>query len=372
AQILHAMSALGTTKLVETSGLDLTGEYLGQTKEKVTGKLDEAKGGLLFIDEAYELGKGMYGEEAMTTLVAAMTDPSYAGMVIVIAGYPKDMDVMLNRNAGLKSRFTRFIDFPDWEAEDGLAFLQAKAKKEDIMLSRRTETVLQQIFVELKKLEGFGNGRDAVRVWKEVLQCRAQRVFDAPEEVRTIAVKDVVMAGEIILAARRPPDGPILSQSSLLSDTSMSRTQERQPQTQHLLPEEQEPEEVTLDEQLEEKAVLSVEADAVEVDAEEDPDIDEAEKENKVERDPGVSDEDWEELERAKEAHAAHLDALKRARDQAKLEEERRRAKAIQEKIRRICPCPMGFNWYKCGGGWRCGGGSHFVSDAQLNSQFTC
>ncbi|POM70146.1 CbxX/CfqX domain containing hypothetical protein, partial [Phytophthora palmivora] len=201
AQILHAMSALGTTKLVETSGLGLTGEYLGQTKMRVTEKLDEAKGGLLFIDEAYELGKGKFGEEAMTTLVAAMTDPSYAGMVIVIAGYPKDMDVMLNRNAGLKSRFTRFIDFPDWEAEDGLAFLQAKAKKEDIMLSRRTETVLQQIFVELKKLEGFGNGRDAVRVWKEVLQCRAQRVFDAPEEVRTIAVKDAVMAGEIILAA---------------------------------------------------------------------------------------------------------------------------------------------------------------------------
>ncbi|KAG3091235.1 hypothetical protein PI125_g17482 [Phytophthora idaei] len=75
-----------------------------QTKTKVTEKLVEAKGGLLFIDEAYELGKGMHGEEAMTTLVAAMTDPSYAGMVIVIEGYAKDMDVMLNRNAGLKSR----------------------------------------------------------------------------------------------------------------------------------------------------------------------------------------------------------------------------------------------------------------------------
>ncbi|KAG6948977.1 hypothetical protein JG688_00014836 [Phytophthora aleatoria] len=88
AQILHAM------------------KYVGQTKTKVTEKLVEAKGGLLFIDEAYELGKGMYGEEART-------NPSYAGMVIVIAGYAKDMDVMLNRNAGLKSRFTRFIDFPD-------------------------------------------------------------------------------------------------------------------------------------------------------------------------------------------------------------------------------------------------------------------
>ncbi|KAG2803663.1 hypothetical protein PC116_g22932 [Phytophthora cactorum] len=90
---------------------------------------------------------------------------------------------------------------------------------------------------------------------------------------------------------------------------------------------------------------------------------------DEAERDAGVSDENWEELERAKEAPAAHLEALKRARDQAtreeerrrELEEERRRAAAIQEKIRQICPCPAGFKWYKSGSGWRCGGGSHFV-----------
>ncbi|KAG2882898.1 hypothetical protein PC114_g20807 [Phytophthora cactorum] len=195
------------------------------TKAKVTEKLVEAKGGLLFIDEAYELGKGMYGEEART-------NPSYAGMVIVIAGYAKDMDVMLN---------------------------------------------------QLERLDGFGNGRDAGRVWKELLQCHAQRVFDSPEEKTRVKKKH--------------------------------------------------------------------------------------EANDEAERDAGVSDENWEELERAKEAPAAHLEALKRARDQAtreeerrrELEEERRRAAAIQEKIRQICPCPAGFKWYKSGSGWRCGGGSHFV-----------
>ncbi|KAE8963656.1 hypothetical protein PR001_g29301 [Phytophthora rubi] len=372
AQILHAMNALGTTKLVETSGLDLTGEYVGQTKAKVTDKLVEAKGGLLFIDEAYELGKGHFGEEAMTTLVAAMTDPVYAGMVIVIAGYPKDMDVMLNRNAGLKSRFTRFIDFPDWEPEDGVAFLRAKAEKEEMKLQGEAETVLAQTFAALKVLDGFGNGRDAVRVWKELKQCRAQRVFDSVEEVRTITAQDAVMAAETIVAARRPPDGPVLSQSSVVKDTSMFRVEEQQPRREESLCEatkEEESEEVSFEEGLEEK---EKEATSVEVEAEEDPEADEDEKQTKEQRDSGVSDEDWEELERAKEAHAAHLDELKRARDQAKLEEERRRAEAIQEKIRRICPCPAGFNWYKSGGGWRCGGGSHYVSDVQLNSQFTC
>ncbi|KAG6592606.1 Serine/threonine-protein kinase mph1 [Phytophthora cinnamomi] len=373
AQILHAMSALGTTKLVETSGLDLTGEYVGQTKAKVTEKLVEAKGGLLFIDEAYELGKGHFGEEAMTTLVAAMTDPSYSGMVIVIAGYPKDMDIMLNRNAGLKSRFTRFIDFPDWEPEDGVAFLRSKTEKEKMKMESSAELALQQTFAALKVLDGFGNGRDGVRVWKELLQCRAQRVFDSPEEVRTITAKDAVMAGDIVLAARRPPSGPVLSQSSLVKGASMLKVQEQQPRPpesfSEATQEEEPPEEASFQEQLEEKEAIAEET--LEVEAEEDPEPDEDEEKSTEKRDPGVSDGDWEELELAKAAHAAHLDELRRTRDQARLEEERRRAQAIQEKIRRICPCPAGFNWYKSGGGWRCGGGSHFVSDAQLNNQFT-
>lgn len=383
AQILHAMSALASTKLVETSGLDLTGEYLGQTKVKVTEKLVEAKGGLLFIDEAYELGKGMYGEEAMTTLVAAMTDPMYAGMVIVIAGYPKDMDVMLNRNAGLKSRFTRFVDFPDWEAEDGVAFLQVKAEREDMNLGHNANSTIHQTFLELKRLDGFGNGRDAIRLWKELKQCRAQRVFDSPEEVRTITAEDAVMAGERMLAARRPPDGPVLSLSSVSDDTSMCQSREDQhSQTQRPLSELiewQKSEDVSCQEQIKEEFFSAVTEEIAEMDVQGD---DEAEASSRDERDAGVSDQVWEELRHAKEAHAAHLEALKQARDQAqrederrraqeKVEEEQRRAAAIQNKIRQICPCPAGYQWYKAGGGWRCGGGSHFVSDAQLNSQFT-
>jgi SpoVK/Ycf46/Vps4 family AAA+-type ATPase len=59
----------------------MTGEYVGQTKKKVTDKLQEAKGSILFIDEAYELGRGSYGNEAMTTLLAAMTDPEYKAII---------------------------------------------------------------------------------------------------------------------------------------------------------------------------------------------------------------------------------------------------------------------------------------------------
>jgi len=86
-------------------------------------------------------------------------------------------------------------------------------------------------------------------------------------------------------------------------------------------------------------------------------------------RDAGVSDQIWEELEMAKKKHQEKMD---RIRDENERKEQERQAKALEERIRQICPCPAGFAWYKVGGGWRCGGGSHYVTDAQLNAQFTC
>lgn len=102
ATILYSLDLISTNKMVETSGLELTGEFLGQTKTKVTETLREAKGGILFVDEAYTLGFGQYGKEACDTLVAAMTSEEYTDLIIIIAGYEADIDKMLDGNAGLK------------------------------------------------------------------------------------------------------------------------------------------------------------------------------------------------------------------------------------------------------------------------------
>ena len=77
AALLHSFGLLPTDKLVETSALDLTGEFVGQSKSKMQDKMDEARGGVLFIDEAYELGAGSYGCEVMTKLVQLLTDVRY-------------------------------------------------------------------------------------------------------------------------------------------------------------------------------------------------------------------------------------------------------------------------------------------------------
>ena len=129
-------------------------------------RLNAARGGILFIDEAYDLGKGQYGVEAMNTLVAAMTSPVYKGTVIIIAGYSKDIREMLERNAGamarkklyltnltslnfcwrhdsffqlwlltgLKSRFQRFWNFEKWSCENCVKFIEEKAKTDHYII----------------------------------------------------------------------------------------------------------------------------------------------------------------------------------------------------------------------------------------------
>lgn len=134
SNILFDLELTACRHVEETNGLKLQNQYLGQTQKVVESILDKAKGGLLFIDEAYTVGQEMFGSEACDTLVAAMTDPQYAGLVVVIAGYPKDIDDMLARNAGLKSRFTHTLEFPDWEINDCVEYFLERAKMKGFRL----------------------------------------------------------------------------------------------------------------------------------------------------------------------------------------------------------------------------------------------
>lgn len=366
AKIFHRMGILATDKLVETSGLNMTGEYVGQTKKCVEKQLGEARGGVLFIDEAYELGKGHFGEEAMTSLVAAMTNPVYAGIVIIIAGYPRDLDEMLDRNAGLKSRFNRFVDFQDWETNDCFEFTLETSKREGYALSFDALASVRRTFDTLRRLPMFGNGRDVMQMWSEMLDCRAQRVKRNPEMLKTITAEDAEAAGQILLAGRTPATGKVMRQSSPSSGPVVTdESQRNAPSTSTDTREMKKP---------------SSDQDSGGDDDEEDDDDEEnqgketmADRWGRIDRDPGVSEATWVELERAKRANDEMMHALKDAADRAVQEEAKRKLAefvAAQEKLRRLSKCPMGYVWLQVGGGWRCAGGSHFVSDAELQRNF--
>lgn len=355
AKIFHRMGILGTDKLVETSGLNLTGEYVGQTKKRVEEQLGQARGGVLFIDEAYELGKGHFGEEAMTSLVAAMTNPVYAGMVIIIAGYPRDLDEMLDRNSGLKSRFTRYVDFYDWETDDCVEFTLATSNREGYTLSQDALACVRRTFEALRALPMFGNGRDVMQLWHEMIDCRAQRVKGNPELVKTITLGDAEAAARTVLVGRKPASGAAMRQSSpssgppLALDSSFGNAPRQNVDT-------------------------SVDEGNKENEQEDEAEEEVVDRWSRIARDVGVADDTWAELERAKRDYDEMLRALqddidKKSQDDAKAKLEK--FIAVQEKLRRLAKCPMGFVWLQSGGGWRCAGGSHFVSDAELERNFT-
>jgi len=326
---------------VQTSALDLTGDYLGQTKTKVTKQLDEVNGGVLFIDEAYELGQGPYGE-AMTTLLEAMTSLKYKGLVIIIAGYKQQIHQMLNQNPGLKSRFNNFYSFEDWAPEDCVEYFASKLSEGDYIMDISGRKSLLDGFSILRSCPGWANAHDVQEVWKSVLKQRAIRVAANPEKVRTIMKSDIKISLKEMIKHRKvriSPEKVWNGPSAQIADQTATR----------------------------EVPSLIQETQTIETVAEPEPEP-EPQETTDSKRDAGVSDAVWEELEVAKREYHERM-SQERTEEEARIEAEKQ-AK-IQEQIRHICPCPVGFSWFKVGDGWRCEGGSHYVSNEQLNSQFT-
>ena len=204
AGILFQLGLISRSNVVETSGLNLTGQFLGETKTKVEEQLDKAKGGVLFIDEAYELGKGQYGVEACSTLVAAMTDPRYANLVIIMAGYHAQMSRMLDTNPGLKSRFQHFLEFPDWAPSDCVDGFTKRAASCEYTMQPDAIASLDWGFEQLTRLRGWGNARDVEQVWRSALQSRADRVVGLPvSEEKLLTEGDLCAALEALIVARK-------------------------------------------------------------------------------------------------------------------------------------------------------------------------
>ena len=130
AKYLKAIGALGGGQLVEVTRADLVGRYTGHTAPLTNSVIESALGGVLFIDEAYSLYRGeqdSFGLEAIDTLVKGMEDHRDE-LVVVLAGYTREMEVFLTANSGLASRFPNKIEFPDYTADELLDITNVLAK----------------------------------------------------------------------------------------------------------------------------------------------------------------------------------------------------------------------------------------------------
>src|SRR5580700_931074 len=178
-RIFTALGLLVRPEVIEAHRADLVGEHLGSTAIK-TGKLiDSALGGVLFIDEAYSLynagysGGDAYGSEAVATLLKRAEDDRDR-LVIVLAGYPADMDRFLRSNPGLASRFSTRVTFPSYTARDLSRIAVIQAEQAGDSFDPDALPVLERIFrdaVDQRRIDELGNGRFARSLFERACAC---------------------------------------------------------------------------------------------------------------------------------------------------------------------------------------------------------
>lgn len=203
ARILaNIYSELGVIKkghLVETDRSGLVAEYVGQTAVKTNKIIDSALDGVLFIDEAYSLVNGVsndYGTEAIATLLKRMEDDRKR-LVVILAGYSNEMQTFINSNPGLMSRFNRYIDFPDYNAEELLEIYKRNLQKHKYTLNAEAEEYISNYIVNAvaNKDQNFGNARFIRNLFEKTLENQAMRLASighlTSEMLCEICIEDV-------------------------------------------------------------------------------------------------------------------------------------------------------------------------------------
>ncbi len=190
--------------MIETDRAGLVAGYVGQTALKVKEVVEKAKGGILFIDEAYTLSNKAtdndFGSEAIDTLVKMMED-CRDDLVIIVAGYTKEMEQFLQANTGLQSRFNKFISFPDYSEEELLTIMDSMAEKAGFCLDEDAKEWIASYLAKMEPEETrkFGNARGIRNLFEKLVTAQANRVIQYPaptrEQLTQITKEDCIRIG---------------------------------------------------------------------------------------------------------------------------------------------------------------------------------
>ena len=185
AQLYYKMGILAKGQLVETDRSALVAGYLGQTAIKTQKVIQEALGGVLFIDEAYSLageGEDSYGKEAIETLLKGMEDHR-DDLVVIVAGYDELMHKFIDSNPGLRSRFNKFFNFPDYVGDDLLKIFERFCSSNGYCISDEVSAKLLEQFNSMyeNRQEHFGNARTVRNIFETAICCQADRIASLPE-----------------------------------------------------------------------------------------------------------------------------------------------------------------------------------------------
>ena len=179
-KLLTELGVLPGGQLIETARADLVGRYVGHTAQLTKEAFEKARGGVLFIDEAYTLtprsGSGSdFGQEAVDTLMKLMEDHRDE-VVVIVAGYSDEMDHFLASNPGLASRFSRQIAFEHYTDEELVTIVEKMAEGTGYNLAEETVAALDRLFAGMPRDRTFGNGRSARQILESMITRQAGRL----------------------------------------------------------------------------------------------------------------------------------------------------------------------------------------------------
>ena len=210
-RVLAATGLLPSGHVVETDRSGLVGQHIGETAQKTTAVIDTAKGGVLFIDEAYSLTPGGpatndFGSEAVDVLLKRMEDERDSFCVIV-AGYPLEMDRFLESNTGLRSRFAQTMTFPNYDASALETIFQKMAANADYAVDADGRQLLASSFARLAEAppRGWANARSLRALLSAMVDAQSERLAHVrdldSEDLGLLSVTDVRAALESLFPA---------------------------------------------------------------------------------------------------------------------------------------------------------------------------
>ncbi|MFI8076098.1 right-handed parallel beta-helix repeat-containing protein [Streptomyces sp. NPDC086033] len=194
-RLLKALGLLTRGHLVEVDRSALVGEYVGHTGPKTTEAFLRARGGVLFIDEAYALvpagAANDFGTEAIATLVKLMEDHRDE-VVVIAAGYPDDMNRFVGSNPGLSSRFTRSLTFADYSSAELVSIVEHHAQRHQYELTTAARKALAEYVERIPRNAQFGNGRTARQLFQHMTERQALRVSEltAPDSAQLMQLDE--------------------------------------------------------------------------------------------------------------------------------------------------------------------------------------
>lgn len=232
--IYKHMGLLSKGHVHEVDRSDIVGEYIGQTAPKVKKAITRARGGVLFIDEAYALARTNddskdFGREAIEILVKEMSTQK-GDLAIIVAGYPKEMDHFINSNPGLKSRFKHNFEFPDYMPQELIQIAAYAAKQYGVFFSKASKAKLDELIIDAFRNRGknFGNARfvfDLVEKAKVNLGLRVMKL-DSPEKLSDRTLNQIILEDVNEISIGDTKVKPLIPVDRILLETSLAELDE--------------------------------------------------------------------------------------------------------------------------------------------------